>query len=75
MEQNNLTDSKKKTVNTTDRIDLEWIVIGKKTGLSLSEINEFRIKDLAAYVDIYLGTEKDEPRQATQEDIDKFFTN
>lgn len=55
------------------RIDLEWIAVGKKAGLSLAEINEFRIQDLADFVEIYTGADKDKPRNATQEDIDKFF--
>ena len=45
--------------------------MGKKAGLSLTEINEFRIRDLAAYVEIYIG--KDKPRKATQEDIDRLL--
>jgi len=56
-----------------DRIDLEWIVLGKKAGLSLAEINEFRVRDLAAYVEIFAGVELERPRAATQEDIDRFY--
>ena len=57
-----------------ERIDLEWIVIGKKAGgLSLSEINDFRIRDLIAYVEIYTGANKNKPRKATQADIDNFY--
>lgn len=43
--------------------------------MSLAEINELRIRDLAAYVEIYtgIGAEQDKPRMATQEDIDRFF--
>lgn len=64
---------KNKNDHISDRIDLEWIVAGKKAGLSLAEINEFRIRDLADYVDIYTGADKNKPRMATQADIDAFF--
>lgn len=57
----------------SERIDIEWIVVGKKAGLSLAEINEFRIRDLVAYVEIYTGADKDKPSIATQVDIDRFF--
>jgi len=49
-------------------------VVGKKAGLSLAEINEFRIRDLAAYVEIYIGEGKNRPRKATQEDIDRLLS-
>jgi hypothetical protein len=39
----------------------------------LAEINEFRIRDLSSYVEIYLGTDKDKPRVATQDDIDRLL--
>jgi len=48
-------------------------VLGKKCGLSFAEMNEFRVRDLFAYVEIYLGVAKDKPRMATLADIDKFF--
>jgi len=54
-------------------MDLEWIVIGKKAGLTLQEINEFSIQDLVAYVEIYTGSDKNKPRRATQSDIDNFY--
>lgn len=57
----------------SDRVDLEWIAVGKRAGLSLAEINELRIRDLAAYVEIYTGADKDKPREAKQEDIDRFY--
>lgn len=62
-----------KSSHTSDRIDLEWIAVGKRAGLSLAEINELRIRDLADYVDIYTGADKDKSHMATQEDIDSFY--
>jgi hypothetical protein len=47
--------------------------VGKRAGLSLKEINELRIRDLAAFVEIYTGADKNKPRQTTQEDIDSFY--
>lgn len=47
--------------------------MGKKAGLSLAEINEFRIRDLADYVEIFTGSKKEKPRMATQEDIDRLL--
>ena len=69
------TNHKSKSKHVSERIDLEWIVVGIKAGLSLAEINEFRVRDLADYVDIYTGADKDKPRKATQDDINVFFAN
>ncbi len=60
---------------TPDRIDLEWLAVGKKAGLTLAEIGELRIRDLVAYVEIYRGTSRTRARVATQRDIDAFFVN
>jgi hypothetical protein len=56
------------------RLDLELIAIGKRTGLSFSEMNELRVRDLLAYADIYIGKKEKKARMATQEDIDRFFS-
>ena len=64
---------KSEGVYVSERLDLEWIAAGKRAGLSLTEINELRVRDLAAYIDIYTGADKDKPREATKDDIDKFF--
>jgi hypothetical protein len=68
-EQNQPTD----TYEQPERLDLELLAIGKRTGLSFSEMNELRVRDLLAYADIYIGNKKQKPRMATQEDIDRFF--
>ena len=65
--------SSDKTVS--ERFDLELIAIGKRSGFSLAELNEFRVRDLLAYVDLITGADKGKPRQANQEDIDAFYKN
>jgi hypothetical protein len=56
-----------------ERLDLELIAIGKRSGLSFAEMNELRVRDLLAYADIYIGKKEKKARMATQEDIDRFF--
>ncbi len=51
------------------------IAIGKMARLSMQEINEFRVQDLLDFDDIISGKSDDEPRKATQVDIDKFYAN
>lgn len=58
-----------------ERLDLELIAIGKRSRLSMAEINEFRVKDLLAYAKIYAGVEEDKSQLATQKDIDSFYAN
>lgn len=62
-----------KQIKEPDRVDLELIAIGKRTGLSLSELNEFRVQDLLDYSNIYTGKKDDGSRTATQNDIDKLL--
>jgi len=73
VEDQNPSRQKRNSTHVSERIDLEWIAVGKRAGLSLAEINEFRICDLATYVDIYTGADKEKPRLATQGDIDDFY--
>ncbi len=54
-------------------LDIDVLVMGKRTGLSFAEINELRVRDLIEFVGAYTGKRDDKPRKATQEDIDKFF--
>lgn len=61
-------------------LGMELIALGKRVGLSLAEINEFRTQDLLDYVKAYTGetqtktTEITGRRMATQEDIDRFYS-
>jgi hypothetical protein len=61
-----------------ERLDLKWLAVGKRSGLSFEEMNELRLIDLQKYVDAYADTYKDKKeskaRMATQEDIDRFFS-
>ena len=56
-------------------MDVELLAIGKRSGLTFTEINEFRVRDLLDYVSAYAGTEGSKTRRATQKDIDAFFAN
>jgi len=47
--------------------------MGKRAGLSFTEMNELRIQDLLDYVRAYTGQKDDAPRMATQADIDAFY--
>jgi uncharacterized protein YidB (DUF937 family) len=56
-----------------ERLDLQWLTIGKRAGLDFSEMNELRCQDLADYVDALTPSEEKE-RVATQADIDSFLS-
>ena len=57
-----------------ERMDLELLAIGKKTGLTFEEMNLFRVRDLLKFVQIYTGNDEETEtvRQATQADMDRF---
>jgi hypothetical protein len=55
----------------SERPDLEWLTVGKRAGLAFDELNQMRISDLSAYVDIIMS-EPDGDRPATQAEIDAF---
>ena len=56
-----------------DRMDLELLAMGKKTGLTFEEMNLFRVRDLLKFVQIYTGNDEEtEVRQATQADFDRW---
>jgi hypothetical protein len=42
-------------------------------GLSFLEMNELRVVDLLDIAKVYVGKEDDQPREATQSDIDAFY--
>ncbi|OQP13148.1 hypothetical protein IC805_05195 [Geobacillus thermoleovorans] len=64
-------------IEQPERLDLELLVMGKRSGLSFDEINELTVNDLLKYVNIYVdmetGKRKPRRRMATQADIDAFF--
>lgn len=47
----------------------------KRMGLSFEELNMFTFNDFLTFIDIWIGEKKieDEPRMATQSDIDRFY--
>jgi len=64
--------------NKNDEISMRLLVAGKRAGLSLEEMNEFRVKDLFAFIETYAeqvtGKEQPTNRMANQNDIDQFYS-
>jgi len=56
-----------KSENRSIDVALEWLLVGKRLGLSFEEMNLLRIRDIALMADIMLG---ETTIEATQEDID-----
>lgn len=56
-----------KSENRSVDVALEWLLVGKRLGLSFEEMNLLRIRDIALMADIMLG---ETTIEATQEDID-----
>ncbi|MGG4499022.1 hypothetical protein [Brevibacillus reuszeri] len=52
---------------------MDILSVGKRIGLSFMEMNDLRIRDLFDLVKSYAGGKDDEPRNATQPDIDAFY--
>lgn len=60
--------------NGDEDLEIAILVNAKKAGLSLEELNEFRVCDFVKYMEIYTGGKtEDGPRVATQKDIDNFL--
>lgn len=57
----------------TERMEIDLLAVGKRVGLSFAEMNELRVKDLLDLAKSYMGKEDEGPREAAQEDIDKFY--
>ena len=62
--------------NQNDFEDLEITILAtaKKAGLSFVELNELRVCDYIKFMEIYTGEAENKPRQATQDDIDRFLS-
>lgn len=54
-------------------MEIDLLAVGKRVGLSFSEMNELRVKDLLELAKSCTGKEDEGTREATQEDIDKFY--
>jgi hypothetical protein len=63
---------KKDDAPTPERLDVALIVVAKRLGFSLQELNEFRVSDLLDIAGYYSGDKEDDVRMATQADFDKF---
>lgn len=57
----------------TVRIDISLIAVGKRIGMSFSEINELSSSDLLELARQFTGSKDNKPKQATQNDIDAFY--
>ncbi|MGR6765352.1 hypothetical protein [Paenibacillus sp. 203] len=55
-------------------MEIELLVIGKRVGLSFSEMNELRVTDLLDMAHSFTGNKPGGSREAVQEDIDSFYS-
>lgn len=69
-----LTDSNHTEEKENYNYEISLLVIAKKVGLSFDELNYFTLDEFYDFVDIYIGDEEDRPRQASQNDIDNFYS-
>lgn len=69
---NNLNKGDKST-NEDFNFEVSVLVAAKKVGLSFEELNLFSLNDFFDFLDMYIGENEEQPRQATQEDIDYFY--
>lgn len=53
--------------------EMSLLYMAKKVGLSFDELNELTLQDFYDLVDMWIGEENDAPRDATQDDIDRFY--
>lgn len=62
--------------NQNDFEDLEITILAtaKKAGLSFVELNDLRVRDYIKFIEIFTGETENKPRQATQDDIDRFLS-
>ena len=62
--------------NQNDFEDLEITILAtaKKAGLSFVELNDLRVRDYIKFMEIFTGETENKPRQATQDDIDRFLS-
>lgn len=62
-----------KSTNEDFNFEVSILVAAKKVGLSFEELNLFSLNDFFDFLDMYIGENEEQPRQATQEDIDYFY--
>lgn len=67
-------ESDKKETNT-DKYEVSILAAAKKSKLSFEELNLLTLNDFFDYIDLFIGVENEETtREATQEDIDLFYS-
>jgi hypothetical protein len=59
--------------NRCDRTDINIIALARRIGLSMMELDTLTMQDFFDLVYAYMGDDPDEPREATQDDIDAFY--
>jgi len=65
--------SKSPSQSERDNFEISLLVIAKRVGLSFDELNQMTLDEFFNYVDIWVGDDANEPRPATQADIDAFY--
>lgn len=69
----NQKENKKQSKLENEEVSL--LIIAKKVGLSLEELNMLTLQELIDFADMFTGnTEEDEEKEVTQEDIDNFYS-
>ena len=53
--------------------EVSILVMAKKLKLSFEELNIMTMDDFMNFVDMYIGEDEGTVREATQDDIDKFY--
>lgn len=59
--------------NRCDRTDINIIALARKIGLSMVELDLLSMQDFFDLIYAYMGDDPNDPRMATQEDIDAFY--
>ncbi|UNL94013.1 hypothetical protein CPY53_10870 [Paenibacillus polymyxa] len=55
-------------------LEMDLLAIGKRIGLSFTEINDLRCQDLIDLARSFTGSDnEEETKEATQDDIDAFY--
>lgn len=59
-------------ISKPEHLEIDMLVSAKRMGLSFQELNMFSFREFMLFAQSYIG--KDEARDATQDDIDKFYS-
>lgn len=67
-------DSKKTKETKNTNFEITILASAKKAKLSFEELNLMTLNDFFDYIDIFIGEESGQVKQAEQEDIDNFYS-